>query len=238
MSIPGLDTWLETPQGRYITDWEQARLDLMLSDIFGFNALQIGMSQLDLLRTNRMALRQRIDLNGAAHLCCELAALPIASQSTDLVVLPHVLEFHAEPHQILREIERILIPDGQIIITGFNPLSLWGIRQRCRCDDKFPWNGNYLAHSRLRDWLQLLGFEVDRGEFGCYAPALTQEKWLRRWQPLEKAGPRWWRFSGAVYLLRAIKRTHGMRLITPKWKTRPVGARALRPVAQKEGHGR
>lgn len=218
--------------------WEQDKVDAAVSDVFGFNALQFGLPQYDFLRANRIPLRQKAGEAGEVKVLCELAALPFASHSTDLVVLPHVLEFHAEPHQLLREIERILIPEGQLIVLGFNPLSLWGVRRRwCRPCNSFPWNGNYLSVLRLKDWLKLLGFEVDRGAFGCYAPPCSQEKWLRRWRFMELAGDRWWGFSGGVYLLRAIKRTQGVRLITPAWRKPAVAAKALRPVAQKERHG-
>jgi len=236
MSIPGLESWLNTPQGRYVQDWEQQQLDSAVTDIFGFNALQLGLPQCQFLRANRIPLRQTAGQSGPVDVLCELAALPFASHSVDLVVLPHVLEFYADPHQILREIDRILIPEGQVIITGFNPLSLWGIHRRLQHNADFPWNGHYLSTARLRDWLQLLGFEVDRGSFGCYAPPFTQKRWLHRWHFIETAGQRWWRFSGGVYMLRAIKRTHAMRLITPAWRSKTVRAKALRPVAHKEGH--
>lgn len=238
MSIPGLGAWLTSPQGRYVLDWEIARIDEAVSDIFGFNALQIGLPQHDLLRANRIALRLRIGPGMPVAVSCSPAALPIASQSVDLVVLPHVLEFADDPHQILREVERILIPEGQLLITGFNPLSLWGIRRRTtRRRNSFPWNGNYLSPLRVRDWLKLLGFDVDRGCFGCYAPPCEQQKWLQRWRFAESAGRRWWKYSGAVYMLRAVKRVHGMRLITPNWRGKGVRAKALRPIAQKERHG-
>ena len=153
-------------------------------------------------------------------------------------MLPHVLEFHDDPHQILREVERVLIPDGQLVITGFNPFSLWGSRRRLDRSGSFPWTGRYLSLPRLKDWLQLLGFEPDRGECGCFAPAVEQARWLERWHPIENIGRRWWPFAGGVYILRAIKRTHGMRLIRPDWKKNPVRAKALRPVAQKESNER
>lgn len=237
MSIPGLDEWLHTPQGRYVMAWEQEKLDAQVTDVFGYNALQLGLPQCDFLRANRIPLRQKAGDTGAVDVLCDLTALPFATHSIDLVVLPHVLEFHADPHQILREIERVLIPEGQLVVVGFNPLSLWGIRQRfSRRSGVFPWNGNYLSVLRLRDWLKLLGFEVDRGAFGCYIPPCQQEKWLQRWHFMELAGDRWWGFSGGVYMLRAIKRVKGMRLIEPAWRKRPVAAKALRPVAQKERH--
>lgn len=237
MSIPGLDAWLASPTGRYVLDWEQQQLDCVVADIFGFNALQIGLPQGDFLRANRIPLRQKCGGFGTVDVCCDCTALPFAAASIDLVVLPHILEFAAEPHQVLREVERILMPEGQLLIVGFNPLSLWGVKRRVRRHDRFPWNGNYLSLNRLRDWLKLLGFEVDRGTLGCYVPPVEQQKWLRRWRFLEGAGRRWWSFSGGIYILRAIKRTRGMRLITPNWRHNPVRAKGLRPVAQKEGHG-
>lgn len=237
MSIPGLDAWLDSAQGNYVRDWEQRRLDVELADIFGFNALQLGLPQCELLRANRIPLRQKAGESGAVDVLCDLTALPFASHSTDLVVLPHILEFSDDPHQILREVERILIPEGQIVVVGFNPRSLWGVKRYLDRSGEFPWNGNYLSLSRLKDWLKLLGFEVDRGTLGCYTPPFEQKKWLQRWHFIEAAGERWWNFSGGVYLLRAIKRTHGMRLITPGWRTKPVRAKALHPVTHKEGHG-
>lgn len=238
MSIPGLDNWLQTAQGRYVLDWEHKSVDAAVTDIFGFNALQLGFPQCDFLRANRIALHQRVDEAGRGDVQCELTALPFATQSTDLIVLPHVLEFHADPHQILREIERVLIPEGQLIILGFNPMSLWGAHKKLHCGSEFPFNGNYLSMLRLKDWLKLLGFEVDRGICGCFAPPIEQQKWINRWHFMENAGPKWWSFAGGVYLLRAIKRVHSMRLITPKWNSQGVRAKALRPIAQKEGHGR
>ena len=238
MSIPGLSAWLATAQGRYVLDCEQARIDAAVSDVFGFNALQLGLPQIDFLRANRIPLRQRAGESGPVDVLCDLDALPFAAHSTDLVVLPHVLEFHHDPHQILREIERILIPEGQLIILGFNPISLWGLKCRVGRGGEFPWNGSYISLLRLRDWLKLLGFEVDRSTFGCCVPPCNQEQWLRRWHFMEAAGERWWGLPGGIYILRAIKRVHGMRLITPKWKTASVGAKALRPVAQKESNDR
>jgi SAM-dependent methyltransferase len=237
MSNPELAAWLASPQGSYVLDWEVTQIDKAVSDIFGFNALQIGLPQCDLLRANRMAQRLKIGAGDPVAVRCSPAALPIANQSIDLVVLPHILEFAADPHEILREVERILIPEGQLIVTGFNPLSLWGVKRRLRHQCGFPWDGNYLSPTRLKDWLKLLGFDVDRGSYGCYAPPCEQQKWLQRWRFAELAGRRWWKYSGAVYMLRAVKRVHGMRLITPNWRQKSLRSKALRPIAQKESHG-
>ena len=234
MSIPGLSEWLSTPPGRYISVWEQAKHDHLVADIFGFNAIQIGMVECDFLRANRMPLRVRCESQGSANVISDPNHLPFAGTSVDLVVLPHVLEFADTPHQILREVERILVPEGQIIITGFNPFSMWGVRRGLmRNGAGFPWQGHYLSILRLKDWLALLGFEIQLGSFGCYAPAANQDKWLRRWQFLERAGDRWWPIAGAVYVVQAVKRVHGMRLITPVWRERKARAKALAPAVQR-----
>lgn len=238
LSIPGLERWLRSPQGRYVLDWEQACVDETVADIFGYNALQIGLPQCDFLRTNRIPLRQTAAEQSGAAVCCEFTALPFASNSIDLIVLPHVLEFSDDPHQILREVERVLIPEGQLLILGFNPISLWGMRRLFGRSAEFPWTGHYLSQLRVRDWLQLLGCEVARSNYGCYLPPVDQPQWLKRWHFMEHAGRRWWQISGGVYMLRAVKRTHAMRLITPKWKQpKPGRAKALTPVAHKEHHG-
>ena len=235
MSNHGIDDWLDTPQGRYVMAWEQDKIDAVVVDLFGYNALQLGLPQLDLLAHNRIPLRQTVSESGGANVRCDFHELPFAANSIDLVVMPHVLEFHDDPHQILREVERVLIPDGQLVITGFNPISLWGARQRLsRRHDGFPSNGHYLSVLRLKDWLQLLSFEVERGNFGCYAPPCHSRRWLRRWHFMESAGDRWWSFAGGVYLLRAVKRVRGMRLIMPPWNQKKVPQKALTTVTQKE----
>lgn len=242
MSIPGFQHWQHTPQGRYVLSWEQERVDSLVADVFGFHALQLGLPDVDFLRENRIPLRCKADDEGTVDTLCDLHQLPFANASVDLVILPHALEFWDDPHQILREVERILIPEGQVIITGFNPLSLWGLRRwlprPANPEAAFPWEGHYLSVLRLKDWLALLGFEVDRGNFGCYAPPFTQEKWFHRSRFLELAGDRWWGFAGGVYLLRAVKRVPGMRLILPAWRNarKRAKAKALAPIAQNSPH--
>lgn len=227
MAIDGFAAWLETPQGRYVQDWEQLKLDLLVADIFGFNAVQIGFPQLDYLRANRMPFRFRCCGEGA-EVRNDPHHLPFATNSIDLVVLPHILEFDPHPHQILREVDRVLVPEGHVIVVGFNPFSLWGARRALAGRaGRPPWQGRYLSVPRLRDWFALLGFETRGGAFGRYAPPAEQEKWLQRWRFMESAGDRWWPVMGGVYVVQAIKRQHGMRLVMPKWRDRMARAKAL-----------
>lgn len=155
-------------------------------------------------------------------------ALPFAPQSLDLVLAPHALELSHDPHAALREIERVLIPEGRLALCGFNPMSLWGIKERrSRLIARFGWGHGFLPEGaapigywRLRDWLRLLSFEVESVQFGCWRPAVTSPQWLRRHAWLDTAGERWWPILGAAYFLTATKRVAGMRKLEAGWKTR------------------
>ncbi|MGE5792697.1 MAG: class I SAM-dependent methyltransferase [Bacteroidota bacterium] len=230
-----LAAWYETAKGAYVLEWERAQFDSAVEDIFGFNAVQIGLPSIDFLRANRISYRFCVSADPGCSVAADPRHLPLASQSMDLVVLPHVLEFGADPHQILREAERVLMPEGQIVIAGFNPLSLWGLKRWVgRKRPEYPWCGDFIGLLRLRDWLKLLGFELNGGRFGRYAPPFSQGRWLQRFAFMEKAGDRWWPICGGVYVVRAVKRVRGMRLVTPNWKNGRTTARALAPVARRE----
>ncbi len=249
--IIGLPDWFQTPPGRYLLAWEQAQFDATVADFFGFHALQLGLPELDALQANRMPhrwLAQSPDLTarlarssdthvadcyaaGAkrAALMVDFAALPFPANSLDLVVLPHALELNVDPHATLREVERVLVPEGRVVITGLNPASLWGLRQRrARLYQRLglgelylPQNGEFIGYWRMRDWLRLLSFEVETGRFGCYRPSVGSEKWLKRFAWMDRAGDRWWPIFGSVYFLVAVKRVRGMRLLGPTWKAAP-----------------
>lgn len=241
MANTGFDDWLTTAQGQYVLDWEMAKFDLLVTDIFGYNAVQLGLSQHDFLRANRMPSKFHCTHpfpagagSAQVQLLAQAAFLPLATASVDLVLLPHVLEFHDAPHQVLREVERILVPEGSVIISGFNPYSLWGWRRRFTCASQAsaPWRGQYLSVGRLKDWFALLGLEAQAGSFGCYAPPFSEANHLRRWHFMELAGNRWWPYGGATYIIHAIKRVHGMRLILPGWRERVTKARAIALAGQ------
>lgn len=246
-SIIELGAWLKTAPGRYLLEWEQDRLDHAVTDAFGFHALQLGMPELDGLRANRMPHRwiasdsmvvpealpmppprdAQITTQPADEpvaLYCEFDALPFPEHSIDLVVLPHSLELARDPHHTLREVERVLVPEGRVVIAGFNPASLWGLRQRAGrmkrgmgfSRDKslyLPRAGEFIGYWRLRDWLRLLGFEVEAGRFGCYRPPVHSQAWLERYAWMDPVGDRWWPVLGGVYFIVAVKRVVGMRLV-------------------------
>ncbi|MBB2929948.1 class I SAM-dependent methyltransferase [Paraburkholderia silvatlantica] len=275
--------WSASPAGRYVLGWEQEQLDRVVSNIFGYHALQLGLPQLDALRENRMSCRGlvldaasaasapysipgasaqahpnggqtspgtgsaipgRPPVDGGGSLLhapagrstvwCDYLDLPFEAQSVDLIVMPHTLEFTSDPHRLLREAERVLMPEGQLLIVGFNSLSLWGARQsvgKLTGHPFLPARQDLIAFTRLKDWIKLLGFELERGRFGCYRPPLATDQWLGRYGFMEAAGDRWWPIFGAIYMVTAIKRVRGMRLVGPLKVKKPVLAASLKPAA-------
>ncbi len=227
--------WYATPLGRYLLAWEARQLDEVVADLFGFHALQVGLPELQGLAANRMPHRWLAAAGAgqapaspaasAVSLCCDFDALPFDSKSLDLVLLPHSLELARDPHLALSEVERVLRPEGRVVIIGINPASLWGVQQQMKRLSRrlgrrpaealpsLPLAGELIGFRRLRDWLRLLSFEVEGGRFGCYRPPFAAAKWLSRYEWMERAGERWWPVLGAVYLLVAVKRVRGMRLV-------------------------
>jgi SAM-dependent methyltransferase len=270
IETPGLNAWWQSPPGQYVLNWQQSQFDRVVSDLFGYHALQVGLPHIDTLRHNRMphrwmACRNTTDVqlwqsrsmpgNAAVDpssvLVAESVALPFADQSLDLVVLPHGLETSLDPHATLREVERVLVPEGRLVISGLNPMSLWGLRQqrtrwlkRWGSKDQFvPDVSDWMAYWRLRDWLKLLSFQVERGSFGIYRPAVDKQIWLQRWAWMDNAGDRWWPILGAAYFLVAIKRVHSMRLLGASWRrsaavaVRQTSTAKTRPVVTQRHSG-
>lgn len=223
-----LSAWLATERDGAVLAREQDYFDHKVNDIFGYNALQLGMPECAFLRNSRIPLRVGGGEHPAASVKLRSDELPFASASLDLVILPHNLEFAAQPHQTLREVERVLMPEGNLLISGFNPHSLWGWRRLFKRRQGYPWCGRFIALSRLKDWLALLGFEVMEVRFTAYPLP------IRPGEPDDRpdqAGTRWWRTGGGIYFVHAIKRVPGMRLIKPKWNHGLVNK--LLPVAPK-----
>lgn len=229
-----------SPALRHLLACEQAQLDAAVSDIFGFHALQLGLPEVSGLTANRMPHRWlacEAPADGA-ELLTHYSALPFPADSLDLVVLPHTLEASSDPHATLREVHRVLVPEGRVVVAGLNPVSLWGWRsrpalwRRWRKWETSGGSGEWIGYWRLRDWLRLLGFEVEIAQFRCYRPALGSETWFERLGWMESLGQRWWPIFGGMYFVVAVKRVHGMRLLSPAWKQGSKRQVAPIPVAR------
>ena len=238
-----------------------------MADAFGYHAVQLGLPELDGLRANRMphrwvahdAMTQpqpiRMPLpkdDGISTLSpempvalhCDFDALPFPSGSIDLVVMPHTLELAGDPHATVAEVERVLVPEGRVVIVGFNPASLWGLRQSMGWGPRLGATGDgdarasqaaeYLGYRRVRDWLRLLSFDIEAGRFGCWRPPHATQKALDRMAWMDRVGSLWWPVLGGIYMIQAVKRVRGMRLVGLARKRKPARAPAAAVVAQRQ----
>jgi SAM-dependent methyltransferase len=150
------------------------------------------------------------------------------------MILPHTLDFCDDPHQVLREVSRVLRPEGHVVILGFNPMSMWGFRRLvARRPRPAPWCGKFFRLARIKDWLALLDFETTHGMMLYYRPPLRNEGFMHRLHFLDKMGDRWWPMMAGVYLVVAKKRVVGVTPLPLSWKTnRAVAAGAAQPAAR------
>jgi SAM-dependent methyltransferase len=240
--------WFDTPLGRSLQAVEAHCLRTVLPSLYGTVAMQLGhLAKLDMLdacvaptrivvepgdasrQTNCAVERQ---LTGSRRLCVRAAAdeLPFAERSVDVALLPHTLDFSDDPHPVLREVSRVLRPEGHVVILGFNPMSLWGLRRLLtRPPRPAPWCAHFFRLARVKDWLALLDFECVRGNMLYYRPPLRREPTMERLHFLEHTGDRWWPMMAGVYLVVAKKRVFGMTTLPVAWKTEKVGLAGAAP---------
>lgn len=162
--------------------------------------------------------------------------LPFAADSIDAMFLPHTLDFWPEPRAAMREVERVLIPEGRVIIMGFNMFSAWGLWSLLRRRNHAPWNGRFRAAYQIEGWLSELGFDIEMREHilfrlpirGALGPSHTV---------LDRMGERLWPILGGVYLIRAVKRVATLTPLRPSWRRRRVllPSRAVEPTARGTG---
>lgn len=227
--------------GRTLLRQEREHLEPVLNTLFGYHAVQVGcLPGEDLLSQCRIPHRVVLDPDSGkpAHtvLCAYPDALPIQTDSVDVVVLPHTLEFERAPHEILREVDRVLIPEGHVLILGFNPWSLWGIAALLCGRRKHPvppWCGKFLSLTRLTDWLALLGFKVVLTREFFFRPPIQHEGTLRRLNFMERLGSKYSNRVGGAYLLVAQKRVFTLTPIRPRWRARrSMVGKLARPAAR------
>ncbi len=235
-----LAKWYKTPVGRQVARAETDCVERMIENSFGHFLVQIGCGGQFSEALERSRIRTRVVLGerpcsqwGGAPLRARPGALPLAAASVDAVLLPHTLDFVAHPQPVLREAERILIPEGRILIIGFNPFSTWGLMRGGLHKPRVPWCGHQLTAFRLGDWLAVLGFQLEVREWLLFRPPLRSAH-SARFDWLEQAGARWWPVFGGVYVIRAVKR---VSLVTPmpqRWKRHPafLPGGAMKPTAR------
>ena len=220
--------WYRKAPGTLLIADERAEVDRLLPYVFGYHILQIGSLGRDrsLLKSCRIQHRLVVDSDhqngpGDTGLYSHAHALPIATDSIDAVVLAHTLEWEHDPHQVLREAERVLIPEGHVLVIGFNPWSMWGIwRLFLSRSRKVPWCIRFVSPARVKDWLALLGFDITHEAGLFYRPPLPHEGVMNRLRFLERAGRRFWPFFSGGYVILARKRVTTVTPIRLSWRRR------------------
>lgn len=239
-----LRDWFARPLGRSLLALEMHQLREILARLYGPVALQVGcLGKLDMIQASAAALRMVLDhppLEGAApQIIAQSEALPFAPKSVDVLLLPHTLDFDRSPHAALREAQRVLAPEGYVVVIGFNPISLWGVwRLVVGWRGRIPWCGRFYSLVRIKDWLYLLGFQIENVHRLYFRPPVTADALRDRLYFLERAGGRAWPVMAAVYVVIARKTELGVTPIVPAWKRRRAVAPGLAdPVARNMRRG-
>jgi SAM-dependent methyltransferase len=223
-----LSEWFLTGLGQSLVQIEREHINQVLPDLFGYHILQVGsLAGIDYLPGTRISHRITLLIDQAesrlsdCSIYCSCKSLPVVSDCMDVVVLPHVLEFESNPHQVLREVERSLIGEGYVVIIGFNPWSLWGLwRFILRWWDTAPWCGYFISMARIKDWLSLLDFEIVSTESFYYRPPINRKNLMDRLTFLEKLGHFCCPYLGGAYMIVAKKRVIPLTPVKMQWRAR------------------
>jgi SAM-dependent methyltransferase len=219
--------WWASPMGAALIAAESQLLGEALEDVFGWELLQIGAwgggrELLSGARTRHQAIVAAPGLSSGADICGRPTQLPIISDSIDAVLLPHILEFATDPYAIVREADRVLVGEGRLLVLGFRPWSLWGVRARWSRSGFPPGMRRVLSERRIREWLVLLGYEVVSAQHYLY-----RGPWRGGLGAGEGTGRMLRRgltypLPANAYLLKARKRIYTLTPIRPRFRERPA----------------
>jgi len=216
--------WLETSLGRALLQQEGRVVEEALDGVFGEHCLQLGLwgenrTFMRLTRTQRCSL---IAEASAGKPCAvgNLHQLPVESDSVDAVLLPHTLDYSDRPHAVLREVDRVLRRDGRLIVLGFKPVGLWGLRRLIPGAGIPPGADHLISERRLKDWLQLLDMRIQGSSRYFFRWPLPGNKahGSGKW---ERWGQVWWPELAACYMLSAQKRVSTLTPVRPIWRRQP-----------------
>lgn len=237
-----LGAWYQTPIGKALALAEAAEIEAAMPQLFGCHMVQIGtIGDGQVFRSpgvlHTTVINPEVVVGGDSKVRCYAESLPVCSGVAEAVILLHTLDFADDPHEVLREVDRILAPGGQLIIVSFNPLSMWGLRRLLtfgECDA--PWRGHFFSAGRLADWLRLLNFQWGGSRSVFFRPPIDSQSMLDRLDFMERWGQTmglpWF---GASNVIVARKRPHAARPIKPRWRPRRAlaGSSLAGPAARK-----
>lgn len=211
--VASLRHWYRRPLGNLLAEAEQAALEVELPTLFGYHLMVIDPPwEHCRLQDSRISHHIIQSVEPLTHREAGLGGYtedwPIMSDSVDAIILPHTLELTDDPHQVLREADRSLIPDGHLVILGFNPRSLWGVRRvLTRKRQQMPWDSRFLSLNRIKDWLGLLGFDTLHCHYLFQRPPLQSRRLLEKMHLHGPSSGYGRKYLSASYILVARKRT-------------------------------
>lgn len=211
-----MTAWWQSPLGRYLDQAEKHWLQTRSAGFTGYFQLQIGGTQSILPELSRPCCQCWLDPRGQVE--TDPQFLPFKSDTVDQLVIQHQLEFSEQPHQLLREADRVLADDGKLILFCFNPLSLWGVKRLFSRSQNGPWTGHFFSRMRLKDWLVLLGYDVVESCAMVFQPPINHGKSLTKMQSIESIGRRCWPYFGAVSVLVAKKQSVIVTPLRSSWQ--------------------
>lgn len=222
-----LQEWLQTPIGSSLLEVEARLAREMLDGLFGEQLLQIGLwGSRDLFlpsaRTQSAWIATMPGAPETGDVIAEPARLPIESDSVDVVFMPHTLDLTDHPHAVLREVYRVLRADGQLVVMGFRPGGLWGLRRLLTWGSYPPGRPTMISDRQLSDWLRLLDMKIHgvRRYFFRWPVGGNRKPAVRRWEAI---GDRWWPELASCYALTAKKQLYPLTPVRQRWR-RPAAA--------------
>jgi SAM-dependent methyltransferase len=238
-----IDSWLASGLGKAVLQAESELMSEALDDVFGWELLQLGTwGESEGLLAGCRTRRHAVIADGRiktprADIAARLSQLPISNASVDAVVLPHTLEFETDPYAVVREADRVLAGEGQLIVLGFRPFSLWGFRSRAISRGYPPGLRRMLGAGRIADWLELLGYDVSVTRNYLFAPpwggvapkigepsSLLRRGWLKPW-------------PAGAYMIKARKRVYTLTPLRPKLRDRTQSIGGLvKPSTTRDSH--
>lgn len=214
-----LGDWFESSLGQEILTQQLALAQPLVEGLFGYHLMQASVArQVDFAACSRINHRFQLspcaERGGAALV--EFEQLPLPSESIDVAVLHHMLDFSPQPHQVLREAARVLIPGGHMVLIGFNPFSLLGLSRIFLSSSPYQ-KGNQLRAARVADWMNLLDMQAGPVERGFFRLPLQHADLLAKTAWMERMGTRWHLPWGGFYIIVARKEVARMRAIKLNW---------------------
>ncbi|MDX1633105.1 MAG: methyltransferase domain-containing protein [Marinobacter sp.] len=233
--------WFQTPLGRALLADQRCCVDHLVAPLTGARQLHVGVShRLPLASGSDFSQRITSTPHWQSDLpdgvvVCDADELPFPSESMDLVIMHHSTDFSAFPHQVVREASRVLRGGGQLLILGFNPISLWGLRKFLFRHRSGPWGGRFMMRSRMEDWLSLLDFQVESSRSHFLRPPLQRAADLRLGLGQRLAGTRFLPI-GAYYCILASKRVCAPIRKQRGWRRPNVVALPAGPIGASRGY--